>query len=67
MRKNLVIEILDRYEKATQELIYYKQRVERHEQQIRTINRENQQLKANMHFLESKLEQFKNTENETTN
>jgi phage shock protein A len=65
MRKNLVIEILDRYEKATQELIYYKQRVERHEQQIRTVNRENQQLKANMHFLEAKLEQLKNTENET--
>jgi hypothetical protein len=65
MRKNLVIEILDRYEKATQELIYYKQRVERHEQQIRTVNRENQQLKANTHFLEAQLEQLKNRENET--
>ena len=65
MRKNLVIEILDRYEKAMQELIYYKQRVERHEQQIRTVNRENQQLKANTHFLEVQLEKLKNTENET--
>lgn len=65
MRKNLVIEILDRYEKAMQELIYYKQRVERHEQQIRTVNRENQQLKANTHFLEAQLEKLKNTENET--
>jgi hypothetical protein len=62
MRKNLMIEILDRYEKATQELIYYKQRVERHEQQLRVSNRENQQLKVNIHLLEAQLDELKNKE-----
>lgn len=60
MKKNLMIEILDRYEKATQELIYYKQRVERHEQQLRVSNRENQQLKVNIHLLEAQLDELKN-------
>ena len=55
-----MIEILDRYEKATQELIYYKQRVERHEQQLRVSNRENQQLKVNIHLLEAQLDELKN-------
>lgn len=57
-----MIEILDRYEKATQELIYYKQRVERHEQQLRVANRENQQLKVNIHLLEAQLDELKNKE-----
>jgi phage shock protein A len=62
MKKNIMIEILDRYEKAMQEMVYYKQRVERHEQQLRVANRESQQLKVNIHLLEAKIEELKNTE-----
>ena len=60
MKELMIKEILDRYEKATQELIYYKQRVERHEQQLRVSNRENQQLKVNIHLLEAQLDELKN-------
>jgi phage shock protein A len=62
MKKNIMIEILDRYEKSINELSYYKRRVENHEQQLRVANRENQQLKVNVHLLEAKIDELKNTE-----
>jgi len=62
MKELMIKEILDRYEKAINELSYYKRRVENHEQQLRVANRENQQLKVNIHLLEAKLDEFKNKE-----
>ena len=61
MKEYIIKEILDRYEKAINELSCYKQRVERHEQQIRAANRENQQLKSDRHFLEAQLDELKKT------
>ena len=62
MKELMIKEILDRYEKAINELSYYKRRVENHEQHLRVANRENQQLKVNIHLLEAKLDELKNTE-----
>jgi phage shock protein A len=62
MKEYIIKEILDRYEKAINELSYYKRRVENHEQQLRVANRENQQLKVNVHLLEAKIDELKNTE-----
>jgi cell division protein FtsB len=61
MKELIIKEILDRYEKAINELSYYKRRVENHEQQIRAANRENQQLKSDRHFLEAQLDELKKT------
>jgi hypothetical protein len=60
MKELMIREILDRYEKAINELSYYKRRVENHEQQLRISNRENQQLKVNIQLLEAKLDELKN-------
>jgi cell shape-determining protein MreC len=62
MKDLMIREILDRYEKAINELSYYKRRVENHEQQLRVSNRENQQLKVNIQLLEAKLDELKNAE-----
>jgi cell shape-determining protein MreC len=62
MKELMIREILDRYEKAINELSYYKRRVENHEQQLRVSNRENQQLKVNIQLLEAKLDELKNAE-----
>lgn len=67
MKELIIKEILDRYEKAINELSYYKQRVERHEQQIRAANQENQQLKSDRHFLEAKIDELKKQSNEPAN
>jgi len=61
MKEYIIKEILDRYEKAINELSYYKRRVENHEQQLRVANRENQQLKVNIHLLEAQLDELKKT------
>jgi phage shock protein A len=62
MKEYIIKEILDRYEKAINELSYYKRRVENHEQQLRVANRENQQLKVNIHLLEAQIDELKNKE-----
>jgi len=62
MKEMIIREILNRYEKALQEATYYRQRIERHEQQVRAANRENQQLKVNINLLQEQLDEFKNTE-----
>jgi len=61
MKELMIKEILDRYEKAINELSYYKRRVENHEQQLRVANRESQQLKVNIHLLEAQLDELKKT------
>ena len=61
MKEYIIKEILDRYEKAINELSYYKRRVENHEQQLRVSNRESQQLKVNIHLLEAQLDELKKT------
>lgn len=60
MKEYIIKEILDRYEKSINELSYYKRRVENHEQQLRVANRENQQLKVNIHLLEAQIDELKN-------
>jgi phage shock protein A len=62
MKQFIITEILDRYQKAIQEATYYRQRIERHEQQVRAANRENQQLKVNINLLQEQLDEFKKTE-----
>jgi phage shock protein A len=62
MKEYIIKEILDRYEKAINELSYYKRRVENHEQQLRVANRDNQQLKVNIHLLEAQIDELKNKE-----
>ncbi len=62
MKEYIIKEILDRYEKSINELSYYKRRVENHEQQLRVANRENQQLKVNIHLLEAQIDELKNKE-----
>ena len=62
MKEYIIKEILDRYEKAINELSYYKKRVENHEQQLRVANRESQQLKVNIHLLEAQLDEIKKTQ-----
>jgi len=62
MKQFIITEILDRYQKAIQEATYYRQRIERNEQQVRAANRENQQLKVNINLLQEKLDELKNTE-----
>jgi phage shock protein A len=62
MKQFIITEILDRYQKAIQEATYYRQRIERHEQQVRAANRENQQLKVNINLLQEQLDELKNTE-----
>jgi|Laugrespbdmm15dd_1035085.scaffolds.fasta_scaffold283234_2 hypothetical protein len=62
MKGYIIKEILDRYEKAINELSYYKRRVENHEQQLRVANRESQQLKVNVHLLEAKIDELEKTQ-----
>jgi phage shock protein A len=62
MKQFIITEILDRYQKAIQEATYYRQRIERHEQQVRAANRENQQLKVNINLLQEQLDELKKTE-----
>jgi len=62
MKELMIREILDRYEKAINELSYYKRRVENHEQQLRITNREKQQIKDNIKLLEEKIDEIKNAE-----
>jgi|688.fasta_scaffold1642921_2 hypothetical protein len=58
MKEVIIKEILDRYEKAIDSLSYYKERVNRHEYQLRSINKENQQLKSEIHFYKAKVDEL---------
>ena len=62
MKEFMIKELLDRYEKSIQEATYYKGRVNRHEDDLRKANREVQQLKANIHFLEAKINELQKDE-----
>jgi len=65
MKEYIIKELLDRYEKAIESMLYYKERVNRHEHQLRKANQENQQLKSEIHFYKAKIEEL--TKNEIKN
>jgi hypothetical protein len=60
MKEFLVNNILDRYEKAIESNLYYKERVNRHEDQIRKFNKEIQDLKSEIWIYKAKLEELQN-------
>ena len=62
MKEFMIKELLDRYEKSIQEATYYKARVNRHEDDLRKANREVQQLRSNIHFLEAKINELQKDE-----
>lgn len=60
MKEFLVNNILDRYEKAIESMLYYKERVSRHENQLRKINEEVQELKSEIWVYKAKIEELEN-------
>jgi hypothetical protein len=60
MKEFLVNNILDRYEKAIESILYYKERVRRHEDQIRKFNQEIQDLKNEIWVYKAKIDQLEN-------
>ena len=58
MKEYIIKEVLDRYEKAIECMLYYKERVNRHEHQLRKANQENQELKSEIHFYKAKIDEF---------
>ena len=59
MEEYFVNQILDRYEKAIESLTQYKSRVDRHEDNLRKSNKEIQQLRTQIRFLEAKIDELK--------
>ena len=59
MEEYFVNQILDRYEKAIESLTQYKSRVDRHEDNLRKSNKEIQQLRTQIRFLETKIDELK--------
>ena len=62
MKEYMIKEILDRYEKALNEATYYKERINRHESQIRKANQESQQLRVQNHLLQAKIDELEKNE-----
>lgn len=62
MKEFLVNNILDRYEKAVQSISYYKDRVGRHEEQLRKINKEVLELKNEIWVYKAKIEELENNQ-----
>ena len=60
MKEYMIKELLDRYEKAIESMLYYKARVNRHESQLLKLNQENQKLKSEMHFYKAKIDELTN-------
>lgn len=60
MKEFLVNNILDRYEKSIQSILYYKDRVSRHEEQLRKINKQVQELKNEIWVYKAKIEELEN-------
>jgi len=58
MKQKAIEIILDKYEKAIESSVYYKERVNRHEDQLRKFNKEIQQLKADIYFYKAKIEEL---------
>ena len=56
---DLTKEILDRYEKAIEMYIKYKDRIERHEIHLRNANQEIQSLKGEINLYKAKIEDLK--------
>ena len=64
MKEYMIKELLDRYEKAIESMLYYKQRVNRHESQLLKLNQENQKLKSEMHFYIAKIDELEKQKTE---
>ena len=62
MKQTTINNILDRYEKAIESMLYYKERVNRHEHQLRKSNKENQELKSEIHFYKAKIDEIQKNE-----
>ena len=62
MKQTTINNILDRYEKAIESMLYYKERVNRHEYQLRKANKENQELKSEIHFYKAKIDELQKHE-----
>jgi len=61
MNENEIIkQILDKYENAIATYVKHKDRIERHENELRTANMIIQSLKAEIEVLKCKLETIKN-------
>lgn len=58
----IIKEFLDRYEKAVESMLYYKARVNRHEDDLRKCNKYIQELKSNIHLLEAKIDKLQKQE-----
>lgn len=58
----IIKELLDRYEKAIESMVYYKSRVNRHEDDLRKTNKFVQELKAQIYLLEAKIDELKKHE-----
>lgn len=62
MEEMIIKELLDRYEKAIESMVYYKSRVNRHEDDLRKTNKFVQELKAQIYLLEAKIDELKKHE-----
>jgi uncharacterized protein YlxW (UPF0749 family) len=58
MKQRVIEVILDKYEKAIESSVYYKERVNRHEDQLRKFNKEIQQLKSEIYFYKAKIDEL---------
>mgnify|MGYP003659818799 CR=1 FL=1 len=59
MENEIIKQILDRYENAIATYVKHKDRIERHENELRASNMIIQSLKAEMEVLKCKLESIK--------
>jgi hypothetical protein len=60
MEEEIVKQLLDRYENAIATYSRFKDRVERHENELRASNQIIQSLKADKEFLKAQIDELKN-------
>jgi len=60
METEIIQIILDKYEKAISTYTKYKDRIERHENELRAANQIIQSLKADKEFLKTQIDELKN-------
>jgi phage shock protein A len=60
METEIIEIILDKYEKAISTYTKYKDRIERHENELRAANQIIQSLKADKEFLKTQIDELKN-------
>jgi phage shock protein A len=62
MKQTVINIILDKYEKAIEHAAYYRERVTRHENQLRDVNKEIQKLKTEIIFYKAKIDELEKKE-----